>query len=156
MFADLLASPFVVPCVVNGKSVLLPSSQNFPVIQSKTGKVVHLAQSATIEVALGAVEAAAQAFKSWKRVPAIERRNILHKAAYLIEQKSDEASRRESSETSCLEDWPPFDCSLAAVSIRQNAATGMTLSGSIPASDDADRTSLVFKEPVGVILIIPP
>ena len=156
MFANTTASRLMVPCVVNGKAVSLPDSRSFPVTQSKTGKVVHLAQSANIDVALSAVEAAAQAFKSWKRVPAIERRNVLHKAADLIEQNADEATRRAILETSCLEEWPPFDCSLAAVSIRQNAATSMTVSGRIPPSDDAERTSLVFKEPVGVVLIIPP
>jgi acyl-CoA reductase-like NAD-dependent aldehyde dehydrogenase len=30
------------------------------------------------------------------------------------------------------------------------------MSGSIPPSDNAEITSLVFKEPLGVVLIIPP
>lgn len=146
----------VVPCIIGGNPVSLPDSQNFPVIEGKTGNIVHYAQSATVEVAVNAVEVAAKAFKSWRRVPVVQRRDILNKAADIIVSKTEDAVKRETAETSCEPAWPVFDCSFAATSIRQNAATAMSVCGSIPPTDDSAHTSLIFKEPVGVVLVIPP
>lgn len=156
MYAFSSASSLVVPCVINGQGVPLPSSQNFAVVQSKSGKTVHYAQSATVDVGIQAVEAAGDAFRSWKKVPTKKRRDILNRAADILEAKVGEVTKRTMLETSCEEHWPPFDCSLAATMIRQNAATAMTLAGRIPPTDDYVNTSLVFKEPVGVVMIIPP
>lgn len=146
----------VVPCVVNGEAVLLPESQNFPVIEGKTGQTVHLAQSATIDVAIRTVEVAAQTFKTWRKVPVIERRDVLNRAADILQQKTSEATKRVTLEISCDDHWPSFDCSLAATMIRQNAATAMNIAGRIPPSDHPENTSFVFKEPVGVVMVIPP
>lgn len=156
MYTGTSASGLVVPCVINGEVVSLPDSQNFAVIQGSTGDTVHYAQSATVQVGIQAVEAAGKAFKSWKRVPVGKRRDILNRAADILESKSAEVSKRSITETSCEDHWPGFDCSLAATMIRQNAATAMSLGGRIPPPDDYANTSLVFKEPVGVVMIIPP
>lgn len=157
MFTQKSASGgMVVPCVINGEAVSLPDAQNFAVIQGKSGQTVHHAQSATVDVGVKAVEAAGQAFPSWKRTPVMKRRDILNRAADFLEKRADEATKRALVETSCDDHWPGFDCSLAATMIRQNAATAMTVAGRIPPSDDSNNTSLVFKEPVGVVMIIPP
>ncbi|OQV06557.1 hypothetical protein CLAIMM_11107 [Cladophialophora immunda] len=148
MFTQQSTSSTVIPCVVDGEAVSLPESQNFAVVQGKTGNVVHYAQSATAEVGVKAVEAAGKAFQSWKRVPMTKRRDILHRAAEILEQKVAEATERCTLETSCEDGWPRFDCSLAATMIRQNAATAMALAGRIPPPDDPLITSLVFKEPM--------
>jgi acyl-CoA reductase-like NAD-dependent aldehyde dehydrogenase len=156
MYTQESGSSMVIPCVINGEAVSLPDTQNFPVIEGKTGETVHCAQSATVDVAIMAVEAAARAFKSWKRVPMTERRDILNRAADILQSKTSEATKRTTIETSCDHHWAASDCSVAATMIRQNAATGMTIGGKIPAPDDPDNLSLVFKEPVGVVMIIPP
>ena len=152
----LLVSNMFVPCVINGTAVSLPETQNFPVVSAVTGETVHFGQSATADVGIQAVEAAAEAFKTWKKTPVLQRRDILNRAADILEAKSNEATKRIVAETSCSEHWPAFDCGIAATAIRQNAATAMTLCGKIPPSDDGTNTSLIFREPVGVVLIIPP
>jgi acyl-CoA reductase-like NAD-dependent aldehyde dehydrogenase len=156
MFTDKAANPMVVPCVINGKATSLPQEQTFAVVSSTTGETAHLAQSATADLAVSAVEAAAQAFKSWKKVSVLQRRDILNRAADILQAKAEEATKRATLETSCDENWPRFDCSLAATAIRQNAATALTLCGKLPPSDDGINISLVFKEPVGVVMVIPP
>lgn len=150
------ASGLVVPCVINGQTVSLPDSQNFPVIQGKTGETVHLAQGATIAVAIRAVEVAAQVFGLWKKTSVLRRRDILNRAADILEQKVNEVTKRETLETSCDIQCSRADCLSAAKMIRQNAATAMTVCGRIPPSSKNERISLVFKEPVGVVMIIPP
>lgn len=156
MYTQSSGSSIVVPCVIDGKPVSLPDSQNFAVVQGRTGDLVHHAQSATVEVGIKAVESAGKAFQSWKKVPVTKRRDILNRAADILESKTAEVSKRTILETSCEDHWPGFDCSLAATLIRQNAATAMSLAGRIPPADDYANTSLVFKEPVGVVMIIPP
>lgn len=147
----------VVPNIINNKAVPLPESQNFPVVQATTGDTIHFAQSATVDVGVQAVEAAAAAFTSWKRTPVAERRALLNRAADIMETKVAEAQRREVPETSCDERWPGFDATVAASFIRETAAhAAVAVEGSIPSVERNGYTSLVFKEPVGVILIIPP
>jgi acyl-CoA reductase-like NAD-dependent aldehyde dehydrogenase len=145
-----------VPNVINGKPVALPESRTFPVVQASTGKTVHYAQSATVDTAIAAVETAAKAFKSWKKTRIHERRELLNRVADILTKRVDEASKRNVLETSCAEGWPAFDVKIAASFVRETAATISTMSGSIPPSDNAEITSLVFKEPLGVVLIIPP
>lgn len=157
MYTDILnPDKIIVPCVVNGEVVSLPESQNFPVVNGRTGETIHYAQGATVEVAISAIEAAAEAFKKWKKTTVANRRDLLNKVASIIEQKAKEATRRVTAETSCDSHWPLFDCTIAAKLVRETAACASSVCGSIPPSDDIEKTSLVFKEPVGVILIIPP
>lgn len=156
MYTKKTASGMVVPCVINGEAVTLPEAQNFAVVSGATGEAAHFAQSATTDVAIRAVESAAEAFKSWKKVSVLQRRDILNRAADVLQQKTEEATRRSTTETNCNDQWPGFETSLAATAIRQNAATAMTLCGKIPPLDDGNNTSLIFKEPVGVVMIIPP
>ena len=150
------AGVIVVPNVVKGKATSLPESQNFPVINGATGDTVHHAQSATIKVATAAVETAAEAFKSWKKTPVSERRDLLNKAATILERKLEEAAKREVLETSCDPQWPTFDVTTAAKFIREIAASASSIQGSVVPSDDTEDTSLILKEPMGVVLIIPP
>ena len=157
MYAQRSSSgDLVVPNVIKGEKVSLPDTQNFPVIQGSTGDTVHYAQSATVEVARSAVDAAAETFKSWKKTPVNQRRELLNRVASILERKVEEATKREMLETSCNPHWPANDIKLAASFIRETAASASSVCGSIPPSDDTKNTSLVFKEPVGVVLCIPP
>ena len=146
----------VVPNVINGKPVILPDSQTFPVVQGSTGKTVHYAQSATVDIAIAAVEAAAKAHKSWKKTLVHERRNLLNRVADILETKVDEALKREPIETSCGDQWPPFDVKIAANLTRETSASLSSVCGSIPPTDNADIMSLIIKESFGPVLIIPP
>ncbi|KAJ9639105.1 hypothetical protein H2204_004013 [Knufia peltigerae] len=147
----------VVPCVINGEALNLPDSQNFPVIQGSTGETVHYAQSATVEVAIAAADASWKAFKSWKKTTVDERRDVLLRAADILERRGDEAAKRNTTETSASNRWTPFDVMYAAKQVREAASCVTTaVHGTIPSSSDPEVTSLVFKEPIGPVLIIPP
>lgn len=147
----------IVPCVVNGKVVELPETQNFAVTNGVSGEVVHYAQSANVDTAKAAVDSAWTAFKHWKKSSVDERRDLLLKTADILESKSNDAQRRHEKETSASSQFTPFDVIYAAKLVREAAACVTTaVHGTIPASSDPDVTSLVFKEPVGPVLIIPP
>ena len=146
----------VVPNVVGGEVVSLPESQNFPIVQGSTGDTIHYAQSATVDVGIKAVETATAAFKTWKKTPISQRQAILNKVADIIETKVEELVKREIPETSCAPFWPQFECTNAANFVRTTSANLAAVTGSIPPSEVPGSTSLVFREPVGVVLIIIP
>lgn len=150
------AGAAVVPNVIKGEVVSLPESQNFPIIQGSTGDTIHYAQSANVEVGTKAVEAAAEAFKTWKKTPVSQRQAILNKVADIIETKGEELAKREIPETSCAPFWPGFECMNAANFVRTTSANLAVVHGSIPPSETPGSTSFVFREPVGVVLIIIP
>ncbi|KIW88162.1 uncharacterized protein Z519_11273 [Cladophialophora bantiana CBS 173.52] len=146
----------VVPNVIGGDVVSLPESQNFPVIQGSTGNAIHCAQSATVDVGIKAVETAAEVFKTWRKTPLSRRRAVLNKAADILETKAEELAKREISETSCDPHWPEFGVTYASKFVRETSANVSTVHGSIPDSEVSGTTSLVFREPVGVVLTVIP
>jgi acyl-CoA reductase-like NAD-dependent aldehyde dehydrogenase len=157
MYLQTIDGESVVPCVIDGKPVVLPSTQNFPVIQSSTGSTVHYAQSATVEVALQAADSAWHAFQSWKRSTVDTRRDILLRAADILQRRSEEAQKRNISETSAPTTWTFWDVVYAAKQVREAASCVTTaVHGSIPMHSNPEITSLVFKEAIGPVLMIPP
>jgi acyl-CoA reductase-like NAD-dependent aldehyde dehydrogenase len=146
----------LVPNVINGEVVPLPSSQNFPVIQGSTGETIHHAQSATVEVGVKAVEAAAEAFKKWKKTPISQRQAVLNKVAEILPTKVEELAKRELPETSCAPMWPGYECMSAAKVVAATATNLAAVTGFIPPSEVPGSMSLVFREPVGVVLCIIP
>lgn len=148
------------PCVtsiIDGKSVPLPGTASFAVRSAaESNRVVHHAQSATIEVAVAAVESAAAAFQTYKRTTVADRRKMLLKAASLFERQAAEAARRQVLETSCEHFWATLNVQWVVDTLRELAGSVATaVVGEIPPSGHG-CTSLVFKEPVGTVLIIPP
>lgn len=157
MYAEKNSSgDLVIPNVINGNSVELPASQNFPIVNAQSGETIHYAQSATVEVAEQACAAAWDAFKSWKKTTYIERRELLLRAVDILKQKAEEAVKRPMAETSCSDQWAGFNCQTTQLVWHDIAACLVSVVGSIPPTASSDVLSLVFKEPVGPVLLIPP
>ncbi|KAL4888905.1 aldehyde dehydrogenase [Aspergillus ambiguus] len=76
---------------INNQYVEAKSPQKFSVFNPKDGTLVSdkvpLAGQEDVDVAVGAAEAA---FPNWKKVPATERRDLLHKFASLIDQHAEQ------------------------------------------------------------------
>lgn len=144
----------IVPNIIDGKPIILPASASFPVISSKGEEIVHYGQTATVELSRQAVDVAARTFKTYKHTPVHERRQMLLRVAELFESKADILTQSQVSETNCPESWGRATWS--ATFIREAAgAIQDAVSGNIPPSHTGN-TTLVFKEPVGPVLIIPP
>lgn len=120
--------------IVGGQPVLLPPEANFPVVSAARGEVVHYGQTVSVEVAVQAVDAAAAAFKTWRRTPMHERRRLLLRAAELFEQSADESCRRQMLETSCDESWASFTA-------RQTSAFCREVAGALAAAPSSARSS---------------
>ncbi|RGP74821.1 aldehyde dehydrogenase [Fusarium longipes] len=143
-----------VPFLINGSNHT--SERTVEVVSPASGEVVHRYSSADIKDANAAVDAAAEAFKSWRKTRPSERRDLLLKAAEIMERRRDEL--REYAMTECGSDatWANFDIGTGASHIKEVAGRIGTLEGAIPTVSDPNTTALVLREPYGVVVAIAP
>lgn len=145
---------YTVPFLINGKEV--HAQKSFDVVSPATGKVVHKCGAATETEVKAAVDAASTAFKSWKNATVKTRRDILFKAAEVMERRKDELIGYMVDETGCPAGWGAFNLKVAQDLIIDVAGRLVTLEGSFPATEDAEMGALVLREPYGVVLAIAP
>lgn len=146
----------IVPCIIDNKPIIQPSSSNFPVTSSRQEKIIHYGQNVTRDIATQAVESAAKAWKTYKKTPVYKRRQMLLRAADLFDQKTEECIYRQMLETSCDYDWAKLNVSLTVDIIREIAAAVEVATTGAVTSSYHGNTNIMFKEPVGTALLIPP
>lgn len=145
-----------VPCLIDGKPVIQSSQASFPVISAASQGIIHYGQTASINIAVQAVDSAAATFKTYKKTSVVERRRLLLRAADLFEAKLEEAMTRQISETSCDENWARLNTKHMAAASREAAGVLETaLTGEMPPSQMGFH-QLVYKEAVGPVLLIMP
>jgi acyl-CoA reductase-like NAD-dependent aldehyde dehydrogenase len=118
--------------------------------------VVAKFRLASINEVNSAIVAASKAFKSWRKVSAPQRGDILFKVAQLMEQRTDELAQyitRERGKT--------YSEALSEVMYSVNifkfyAGEGRRFNGSLIEADSTNIQVQVIKEPLGVILAITP
>jgi acyl-CoA reductase-like NAD-dependent aldehyde dehydrogenase len=143
-----------VPFFINGKEVL--PDRKFNVVSPASGKVVHESGSAAEEHVRAAIDTAAEAFKTWKKTLPRVRRDILLKAAEVMERRKEELSGYMMSETSSTRQWAEKNVTAARELILDVAGRLAALDGSMPTTADADTGAMIISEPFGVILAIAP
>ena len=155
LFKDDLGNS-VVPTVIDGCQIVLPSSASFPVINAKSQSIVHYAQTASVETTTRAIESAGKAFKVLKGISVIERRRLLLRAAEIFRNRIDEAISRDMAETASIEAWSASFTKTMPDTIEEIATTLSTVFKGEIHNSYSGKTSLVYKEPVGPVLVIPP
>jgi len=143
-----------VPFLINGSDHT--SERAVDVVSPASGEVVHRYHSADVEDANAAVEAAAEAFKSWRKTRPSERRDLFLKAAEIMEKRRDELRKYSMSETGSDATWADFDISTGISHLKEVAGRIGTLEGAIPTVSDPNTTALVLREPYGVVVAIAP
>jgi acyl-CoA reductase-like NAD-dependent aldehyde dehydrogenase len=155
MVASPATSDEVIPLWINGESFTSPALKKFPVRSAKANdKILHYALSANVAAATKACDSAAVGFENWKRTSAVERRDLLLRAADLILERKDEFITTQMEETSATEFWATTNVKTGVSHIREIASKITSLSGVIPES--RLDYALAFREPIGVTLAIPP
>ncbi|PNP66768.1 hypothetical protein FNYG_13498 [Fusarium nygamai] len=143
-----------VPFLINGSDHI--SERAVDVVSPASGEVVHRYHSADVKDANAAVEAAAEAFKSWRKTRPSERRDLFLKAAEIMEKRRDELRGYSMSETGSDATWADFDISTGISHLKEVAGRIGTLEGAIPTVSDPNTTALVLREPYGVVVAIAP
>jgi acyl-CoA reductase-like NAD-dependent aldehyde dehydrogenase len=145
---------YTVPFIINGKEVL--AEKSFDVISPSTGKVVHRCSSASDADVDAAVDAAAQALKSWRGATPQARRAIFLKSAEIMVKRRDELAQYMMDEMGCARVWSDFNMKTAIELITDVAGRISAVEGAIPVTEDPNVHAMVVKEPFGVILAIAP
>ncbi|KAF7556636.1 hypothetical protein G7046_g6237 [Stylonectria norvegica] len=148
------SSIYTVPFLINGAQQT--SDHAFDLISPATGQAVHRCSTADVDVATSAVKAASEAFKSWRKTSSAVKRDIFLKAAEIMESRRAELVKCLDDETSCGKSWASFNVNVAVDMIKDVAGRISTLEGSFPATEDPDTSSIVLREPYGVVLSVAP
>ncbi|KAH8646793.1 Aldehyde/histidinol dehydrogenase [Xylariales sp. PMI_506] len=147
----------VVPLWINGKNLPVQSSLNFEVTQAVENKVVHYAQSASVEDAKAAITAATAAFPSWSKTPLTKRRELLLKAAALLAQRAPELGAMQALETSAPAQFGQMLSYAGAGNIEETAAQiTVAFQGNLPHSESDGTLCMSIRQPIGPILLISP
>ncbi|KAK3382860.1 Aldehyde/histidinol dehydrogenase [Lasiosphaeria ovina] len=145
---------YSVPFFINGEEV--HPQTKFQITSPRTGEVIHHCGSATDVEVSAAVDAAANAFKTWKNTIPRERRDIFLKAADILERRKEELGDYLMEETGSPRQWADFNIGVTKEFLIDVAGRLSSLEGSIPTTEDPTIGAMVVREPFGVILAIAP
>ena len=155
MAAPAPAPPSVIPMIINGKEEVGDST--FDVISPYTNEHCWSTASATPQDAIRAVEAADAAFPAWSQTKPTARRDILLKAADILESRlvqNAEYMRTEMGADVGASQF--FIVPLGIRMLRDIAGRITSICGSVPVLEEEGQSAIVYKEAMGVVLGIVP
>ena len=142
--------------LINGLSVSAEKGATFERRNPLDGSVATRAPAASEADAVAAVEAAAEAFKTWSQTGPSQRRMLLLKAADALEAKTPKFIEAVPAETGATGMWAGFNVMLAAGMIREAASLTTQIAGEVIPSDVPGSLAMGIRQPAGVVLGIAP
>lgn len=142
--------------LINGLKVTAEKGATFERRNPLDGTVATRAPAASAQDAIMAVEAAAEAFRTWSETGPSERRTLLLKAADALEAKTPAFIEAVPAETGATAMWAGFNVFLAAGMIREAAALTTQVAGEVIPSDIPGSLAMGVRQPAGVVLGIAP
>ena len=121
-----------------------------------TGEPVGMAAAAKREDARAAVEAAHAAFGEWSRSAPAMRREILLKAADILQSRAEDIAHTVTEETGGTFGWGMFNVQLASGMLREAGAQAYGLIGEVIPSDVPGKLAMGVRAPAGVVVAIAP
>jgi acyl-CoA reductase-like NAD-dependent aldehyde dehydrogenase len=121
-----------------------------------TEETVGRAAAAGPEDVDAAVEAAQGAFEAWGFGPPAARREILTKAADLMQERAEQIAGIVTEETGGTFGWGMFNVQLASGMMREAGAQAYSVVGEVIPSDIPGATALARRQPAGVVVGIAP
>ena len=141
---------------INGAWVDSASGKTLAVENPANGKVIAHVPASDVEDVDRAVQAAATAFETWQKTTPGERMTALLKLADAIEANADELTRLESAHTGKPLNVAAVDMPVIADNLRFFAGAARNLEGKAANEYIAGRTSIIRREPIGVVASIAP
>jgi acyl-CoA reductase-like NAD-dependent aldehyde dehydrogenase len=145
-----------VPLIINGAEEYNPSA-SFAVTSPYTNQPCWTAAAASPADALRAVDSASAAFPTWSATKPAVRRDILLKAADILEKNLERNAGFMRAEMGAdVGASQMFVAPLGIRMLRDLAGRIASICGSVPVVEDEGQSAMVVKEPMGVILGIVP
>ncbi len=141
---------------IDGKETPALSGETFATYAPEDGrKLGDVARASSADVAR-AVSAAERGFAAWSALPPAERERVLLRAADLLEAESDKLIDLIIDESGSTITKARFECRYGASLLRTAAGEARRLYGDTFPNDRPHRISMVFREPLGVVVAISP
>lgn len=141
---------------INGEWLEGSTGKFVPVMNPANGKVLAEVTQSTDEDVQLAVQAAKEAQKLWRLVPAPERADILYKVAYLLKERKEEIAQVLTSEMGKVIDEGRGEVQEAIDMAYYMAGEGRRLFGDTIPSELRNKFAMSVRVPVGVVGIITP
>ncbi|MTV81837.1 aldehyde dehydrogenase [Secundilactobacillus folii] len=135
---------------VNGEFKDSKSGKLLTVINPSTGAEISTVPSATREETQEAIDAAYEAEKSWKFVPAATRGQYLHEVAEAVRADSEHLIDMLQEEQGKIRSLAQTEILFSADYFDYMAAAARTYEGEILQSDNANENIMITKQPIGV------
>ena len=142
--------------LIGGAWVDADGGETISVNNPATGEIIGTIPKAGAAETRRAIEAAAEAFKTWRAITAAERAGKLHKLADLILANADELALILTSEQGKPLAEAKGEIGASAAYVRWFAEEARRLYGDVIPSPWPNRRILVTKEPVGVCAAVTP
>ncbi|MBN8917050.1 MAG: NAD-dependent succinate-semialdehyde dehydrogenase [Rhizobiales bacterium] len=142
--------------LIGGAWVDADGGETISVDNPATGEIIGTIPKAGAAETRRAIEAAAEAFKSWRATTAAERAGKLHKLADLILANADELALILTTEQGKPLAEAKGEIGASAAYVRWFAEEARRLYGDVIPSPWPNRRILVTKEPVGVCAAVTP
>jgi 1-pyrroline dehydrogenase len=136
---------------INGEWADAAGSETSPVINPATEEPIAEVAKGTVEDVDRAVAAARAAFASWAETTPAERSGMLLKLAQAMEDDAEELSRLERENVGKPKSVSDFDVEFTIDNLRFFAGAARVIEGKATAEYAKGFTSMVRREPVGVI-----
>jgi vanillin dehydrogenase len=142
--------------LIDGEQVAAADGRTTEDLNPSDGSIVALVAAASPADVTRAVDAADAAFPAWSVSAPSRRRQILSRAADLLEQRAETAATLMARETGGTLGWSMFNVGLAANMFREAAALTTAPIGEVLATDNPDALSLAVRQPAGVVAAFAP
>ena len=150
------AKPVEKDCYVAGDWRAAQDGRRFDVTDPATGELIDSAADASPVDGLAAIAAAHDAFQLWSRVAPRERGEILRRAFELMIGRADDLTRLVVTENGKALADARAEVAYAAEFFRWNSEEAVRISGEIVTAPAGTSRILVFRQPIGVALLVTP
>ncbi len=142
--------------LIGGERRAATGKKHFDRKDPVTGEVATRAAAGTAADVDAAVEAAAAAFPAWSEEGPGKRREILMRAADIMEAKTPEFIEVGVAETGATGPWIGFNVMFAAKILREAGAMTTQIKGEVIPSDKPGNLAMAIRQPVGVLVGMAP
>jgi succinate-semialdehyde dehydrogenase/glutarate-semialdehyde dehydrogenase len=141
---------------IGGRSVPASDGGRFDVIDPATGDVLQTVANGTVEDAIAAVDAAAEAAPAWAATAPRQRGEILRRAFQLMTERADELARLISQENGKALPDALGEVLYAAEFFRWYSEEAVRIPGTLATAPSGANKILVQYRPTGVCVLVTP
>lgn len=141
---------------INGEWLTEENAVDFPLVDPNTGEEVGRAPIASAKVVDDAVAAAKNASAAWRLTTPRERAEYLHRLADLVDEAGENLARLESANVGRPISDVQEDIPYIVDVLRFYAGAARTTNGTSAGQYERGTTSIVLRQPIGVVGLITP